>query len=66
MINSPSLQQKVDDFNVDHPVGSNVTLTSSYGPSMTTTVKAPASIVGGTAVWWLDWVSGCMDLDLIS
>lgn len=46
MNNSQSLQQKVNDFNVEHPVGSNVTLTSSYGPSMTTTVRAPASIVG--------------------
>lgn len=57
------LQKIVDDFNEHFPVGTVVTLRKDTG-EITTTVKAPAEVLGGhSAVGWFTDVRGCYSIE---
>lgn len=61
------MQGKVDAFNERHPVGSSVVVVNDLGVKTETTVKYPASILGGhTPVAWLDCFTGCYRLDRVT
>jgi hypothetical protein len=56
-------EQQVEAFNVEHPVGSPVTVRLDNGSVLDTTVRFPAQVLGGhTPVVWLHGVSGCYAL----
>ena len=55
-----SKEQQVEAFNIEHPVGSPVTVRMDGGGVLDTTVKYPAQLLSGrTPVVWLNGVSGC-------
>lgn len=61
-----SKEQQVEAFNIEHPVGSPVTVRMDGGGILDTTVKAPAQVLGGhTPVVWLDGISGCYALSRV-
>jgi hypothetical protein len=58
-----SKEQQVEAFNIEHPVGSPVTVRLDGGGVLDTTVRYPAQLLGGhTPVVWLKGVSGCYAL----
>ena len=57
------LQQIVDAFNRDYPVGTDVMLRKDSG-FVLTVVEAPAVILGGhSAVGWFRGVRGCYSIE---
>ena len=57
------LQQIVDAFNRDYPVGTDVMLRKDSG-FVLTVVEAPAEILGGhSAVGWFRGVRGCYSIE---
>lgn len=59
-------EQQVESFNIEHPVGSPVTVRMDGGGFLDTTVKHPAQVLGGhTPVVWLEGVSGCYMLSRV-
>lgn len=61
-----SNEQQVEAFNIEHPVGSPVTVRMDGGGILDATVKAPAQVLGGhTPVVWLNGISGCYALSRV-
>lgn len=61
------LQEAVDKFNEEYPVGSHVNLLMDDGVTVQTTVSHEATIIGGhSAVGWFDGISGCYMLSRAS
>ena len=59
-------EQQVEAFNLEHPVGSPVTVRMDGGGILDTAVKHPAQVLGGhTPVVWLDGISGCYALSRV-
>ena len=59
-------QQAIDRFNAECPVGSEVIVKLDSGEEKRTTVRYPASLLGGhTPVGWIVGVVGCYDLTRI-
>jgi hypothetical protein len=64
--NQKALQKKVDEFNINYPVGTEVYITKDDGGIMQTKVKHPAEVMGGhSAIGWFENISGCYSLDKV-
>lgn len=62
-----SKEQQVEAFNIEHPVGSPVTVLLDSGEFRDTTVRAPAQVLSGhTPVVWLDGITGCYALHRVT
>lgn len=60
------MESKIEFFNKNHPVGSDVFVIKDNGDRIKTQVKHPACIMGGhTAVAWLDGIIGAYALDRV-
>lgn len=60
------MESKINVFNENHPVGSDVYVIKDNGDKIRTTVKHPACIMSGhTAVAWLDGIIGAYALDRV-
>lgn len=61
------LQEEVDLFNANHPIGQSVSVKLDNGERRVTTTRSQASVLSGhTAVIWLDGISGCYALDRVT
>lgn len=61
-----SKEQQVEAFNIEHPVGSPVTVRMDSGGFLDTTVKHPAQVLGGhTPVAWFHGIVGCYALSSV-
>lgn len=59
-------EQQVEAFNIEHPVGSPVTVHMDRGGILDTTVRYPAQVLSGhTPVVWLNGISGCYALSSV-
>lgn len=60
-------EQQVEAWNVEHPVGSKVVVTRDSGVMFETTVKHPATVLGGhSPVAWVHGIAGCYDIGRIT
>jgi|BarGraIncu00421A_1022006.scaffolds.fasta_scaffold142198_2 hypothetical protein len=55
----------VKDWNEKYPVGTVVIVTKDDETEVLTKTVHAATVVGGTAVAWLEAISGCYDLDRV-
>lgn len=63
----PAQQQKrVDRWNAEHPVGTEVEVTKDLGEVLRTRTRSRAELLSGhTAVIWLEGVRGCYLLERV-
>lgn len=62
-----SKEQQVEAWNIEHPVGSNVTVMRDNGDALQTKVTHEAVLLGGhSPVAWVDGISGCYSIDRIT
>lgn len=61
-----SPEQQVESFNIEHPIGSPVTVRMDGGGILDTTVREPAQLLADkTPVVWLSGIRGCYALSRV-